>query len=350
MPGAVGIIVTVLAFALLVVVHEFGHFAMARAFKMRVHRFSVGFGKVLWSRKRGDTEFALSVMPLGGYVAIAGMAPGEQVDPNDPSIYSNQAAWRRFLVILAGPAMNYFAAIVIATVVIAAHGIATADPSARVGDVMAGSRAEQAGLKTGDRVTAVDGKPVESWEALVSSVQSSPEKDLSLQVRRGDAEVSVTAKPEDVGGVGRLGFGQAVVVAEARKSQALVIGFQQVNKTAATILNQLAVLITGRHEGGFRALAGPVGIVQGMARSARVSAWQFISQVGHISIVLALFNLLPIPALDGGRLFFLGYELFTRRRVNQRVESIIHAVGILALFGLMLAVTVFSDVPRLFGR
>ena len=118
---ALSILATVAAFLLLVLVHELGHFLVARWCGMRVDRFSIGFGPVIFARKRGDTEFAVSLLPLGGYVKIAGMSPGDEVDPADPKIYPNQPAWRRFLVILAGPWMNYVAAVVLT------RGVAKAD-------------------------------------------------------------------------------------------------------------------------------------------------------------------------------------------------------------------------------
>src|SRR5437867_12499435 len=145
-PGALGWIlvaaVTVLGFGLLVVIHELGHFAAARLCGMRVERFSVGYGPVLWSRRRGETEWCLSAVPFGGYVKIAGMAPGEEVRAADRSAYANQPAWRRFLVILAGPAMNYAAAVALAVAMIASgFGFRELDPAPVAGDVVAGSPA-----------------------------------------------------------------------------------------------------------------------------------------------------------------------------------------------------------------
>ena len=145
----IGIVAAVLGVSVLIVIHEAGHFLVARWLGMKVERFSVGFGPVLFSTRRAGTEFAVSALPLGGYVKITGMAPGEDVDPSDPSLYSNQAAWRRFLAILAGPAMNYGSAVLIGAVLLLGPGLRTPDPAAAVGRVMDGSRRSRRGCSWG---------------------------------------------------------------------------------------------------------------------------------------------------------------------------------------------------------
>ncbi len=344
--------VTVLGFALLIVIHELGHFAAARLAGMRIERFSVGFGPVLWSRRRGDTEWCLSALPLGGYVRIAGMAPGEAVDPADRGAYANHPAWRRFLVILAGPAMNYLAAVAIAVAMLATVGLPQADPAPVAGEILPGSPAERAGLRAGDRVLALDGKPIGSWDEMVAAVQASPGRPVELTVRRAGAPPEAPpelarATPDDRGGVGQLGVRPSLVMVRSGAAEALALGVRRTNAQAASILGGLAQVVTGRQKAELR---GPLGIAQEMARSARAGARQFVMMLWFISVVLALFNLLPIPALDGGRLTFLGYELVARRPVNQRVENVVHLVGALALFALILAVTVFGDLARIFRR
>jgi regulator of sigma E protease len=336
------------AFGALVLIHELGHYAVARWCGMRVERFSVGFGPVLLRRRRGDTEWAFSAVPFGGYVRIAGMGPGEQVDEADPAEYGNQAAWRRFLVILAGPAMNYLLAIALAAAMLVTLGFREADPSATVGEVVAGSAAARAGLRPGDRVLSVDGRPVATWEALVAEVVAHPGKPATLSVARGEGPpLTVVATPDAAAGRGRLGVGQGVRVVRAGPAEAIAAGARVTTARAADVLAGLGQMVTGKQRAELR---GPVGIAQEMARSARAGAAPFVSIVWFISIALALFNLLPLPALDGGRLVFLVYEIVTRRRVNQRVESFVHLAGFVALFGLIIAVTVFGDLARLLGR
>jgi regulator of sigma E protease len=340
------VLVVVLAFGALVIVHELGHYALARSCRMRVERFSVGFGPVLLRRRRGDVEWVLSAIPFGGYVRIAGMAPGEEIEAGDLGAYANQPAWRRFLVILAGPAMNYLFAVLLAAAMLASLGFREPDPSTVVGEVLAGAAAQRAGLQTGDRILAVDGRSVSTWEALVSEIVARPGAPTRLSVQRGEGPpVEIVATPEAVGGRGRLGIGQSARVVRAGPADAFFAGVRVTNQRAGEILSGLGQMVTGRQRAELR---GPLGIAQEMVRSARAGAAPFITIVWFISIALALFNLLPLPALDGGRLVFLIYEIVTRRRVNQRVENIVHLAGFVALFGLLIAVTLFGDLARIF--
>ena len=342
-------LVVVLAFGVLVFVHELGHFLAARASGMRVDRFSIGFGPVVFARKRGDTEWAVSAIPFGGYVRIVGMSPEEKVEPGDAGAYSNQPAWRRFAVILAGPAMNYLTAIVLAFAMIATLGIQEPDTRAAIGDVVAGSAAAEAGLRAGDRVVAIDGAPVEGWPELVAAVVESPGRPLRLSVVRdgATAPVEVVVVPRDVGDRGQLGVAPAMRSLRAGPAEAAAMAVRLTNQRAWESVSGLGHVVSGKQRAELR---GPVGIAQEMARSARAGASQFLTMVWFISIVLAMFNLLPLPALDGGRLMFLCYEIVTRRRVNQRVESFLHLAGFVAIFGLILVVTVFGDLARILGR
>jgi regulator of sigma E protease len=343
--GVLVIVMVLVAFGALIVLHELGHFAIARACGMRVERFSIGFGPVLLRRQVGETEWAVSAVPLGGYVRIAGMGPGEAVETGDRGAYANQAAWRRFLVIVAGPGMNYLSAILLAAAMLGSLGFREPDPSPVIGDVLAGSAAERAGLRPGDRVLSVDGRPVSRWDALVREIQAHPGQPAALAVIRGEgAPTVIVATPDAAGGRGRLGVGQAARMVRASPGDALAAAVRVTNQRAREVLASLGQMVTGRQRAELR---GPVGIAQEMARSARAGAAPFLSIVWFISIALALFNLLPLPALDGGRLVFLSYEIVARRRVNQRVENIVHLAGFVALFGLLVAVTLFGDLARI---
>jgi regulator of sigma E protease len=346
------ILVTVLAFGLLIVIHELGHYLAARWAGMRVERFSIGFGPVVWSRRSGDTEWAVSAVPLGGYVKIAGMAPGEDIAPGDPGAYSSKPAWKRFLVILAGPAMNYLLAVLLAAGLVATIGLREPDSTSTIGDVIGGGAAERAGLRAGDRVVAAAGAPVDSWPGLVQAVRSHPGTDLLLEVVRagapaGTAPEAVTLRPEDSGGIGKAGIAPSLRAVHAGPVEAVAVAFRRTNDKAAEILGGLGQVVTRKQKAE---LQGPLGIAQEMTRSARAGAAPFLMMVWLISIMLAIFNFLPLPALDGGRLVFLGYEIVARRPVNQKVEAVIHTVGFIALFGLLIGITLFGDLPRLFRR
>ncbi len=351
MTTALAVVAAIVAVSLLIVVHEAGHYLAARRSGMRVERFSIGFGPVLLAFRRERTEFAISALPLGGYVKIAGMAPGEDVDPADGGAYANQAAWRRFLVILAGPVMNYATAVVVAAALLATVGLRTADPAARVGALVPGMPAEQAGLRPGDTIASVDGQPVDGWLPLVAELQRHPGQPIPLEVVRGEGaaaeRLTISITPRDEGGVGRVGFRQHELVVRRGALSALGDGLARTNAQVAGQLAAFAHAFSGRQKAE---LSGPVGIAQELVRGAREGLEPFFTLVWTISVALALLNLFPIPALDGGRLVFLAYEIVTRRRVNARVENALHLIGFLALLALLLGVTVFGDLARLRGR
>ncbi len=348
MTTALAIAAAVLAVSILIIVHEAGHFVVARLFGMRVERFSVGFGPVLARMRRGETEYAISALPLGGYVRIAGMATADDLDPSDAALYANQAAWRRFLVILAGPAMSYATAIVVAWGLLATLGLRAADPSPRVGALVEGMPAQAAGLRPGDLVVDVAGRPVDSWNALVRELQGHPGEAISLRVERPEGSrpnrIELRITPRDDGGIGRAGFRQAEIVVREGTLGALREAIVRTNANAAAQLTAFASLLSRKQRAE---LTGPVGIAQELVRGAQAGAEPFLTLVWTISVVLALLNLFPIPALDGGRLVFLAYELVSRRRVNERVENMLHLAGFVALILLLLAVTVFKDLARI---
>ncbi len=356
MSAALSILVAVLGVSLLIVIHEAGHAGIARACGMRVERFSVGFGRVLWSVRRGETEYALSALPFGGYVRIAGMAHDEEAPAApDPASYAAQPPWRRFLVIAAGPALNYLSAVVLAAALLATVGLEAPDPSARVGALVPGAPAEQAGLRPGDRIASVAGVPVETWETLVAQIQRHPGQEIRLEVVRGeggDAErLLVPVTPRDDGGIGRVGFQPAPLLERVPFPGALAAGLRRTNAGFAAQLDGFAHAFAGLFSKAQRTgLSGPVGIAQDLFRGARAGTVRFLALLWTLSIALALLNVLPIPGLDGSRLVFLGYEMVTRRAVNPKVEAVIHTVGLLALLALMLGVTFFNDLPRWFHR
>jgi len=336
-----------LAVSVLIVLHEAGHMWVARRLGMRVERFSVGFGPVVWKRQVGATEYALSLLPLGGYVRIAGMATGDEIAADDQSAYCNQAAWRRVLVLAAGPGANYLTAVVLGALLLGSVGMLVADDSSRVGTPLPGGPAARAGLLEGDRVLSVAGVPVETWLGLVTEVRKHPGKTALLEVEReGTGRVTLPITPDDAGGMGRVNLGQHVVRLRTDWLGSPGEALRQTNKSVAATLSLLGGIITRKQAGGF---TGPVGIAQELVRGAKVGADRFLLVVWQISVALAIFNLLPVPALDGGRLIFLGIELITRRRVSERVESWVHAAGFVLLIALFAVVT-FGDLLRAFGK
>jgi regulator of sigma E protease len=338
------VVAAVLAVSLLIVIHECGHYFAARAVGMRVERFSFGFGPVLLSFRRGETLFALSAIPIGGYVSVAGTSTAE-VDAEDRGSYANKAAWQRFLFVLAGPVMNYLTAILVAWALLATFGLGSPDPSARVGQLVPGMPAEVAGLRPGDRIASVAGTPVETWDDLVGEIRRHPGETIVFEVLRGEGAaaerqvVRVTPQQKD----GKVGFGPAKLTERAGALAAVPAAIRATNANLGAQLAGFASIFTRKQRAE---LSGPIGIAQELVRGARAGLERFLELVWAISVGLAVLNLLPFPALDGSRLLFLGYELVTRRRVNERVEGLIHTGGFVVLLVLILAVS-YGDVLRL---
>lgn len=349
-------IVAILAIGLLIVVHEAGHYFVARWCKMRVDRFSIGFGPPILKWRRGETDFTLGPIPFGGFVQINGMTLADEVAPDDKRSYPNRPAWQRFLTILAGPGTNYLTAIVIGIVLYTAAGVDVSTRWWTVGEITPGFDA-QGKLETGDRVLAVDGKPIhiqyrgEPSEELFSDiVHRSAGKPLALTVLRKEREVNVTVQPrfDESTQKYRLGIGLGSYEEEERVpvgfGGAIATSFYYPIDMTQRIGASLWDIITFKQKPEF---LGPVGITDLIKKTVEVGWIRVLELLMLLNVYLGLFNLLPLPALDGGRLVFLAYEMGTRHRANPRVEATVHMVGIMCLLLLMVLVT-YKDIARLF--
>jgi regulator of sigma E protease len=275
---------------------------------------------------------------------VAGAGAAAEVDPSDDGAYANKTAWRRFVFVLAGPVMNYLAAVAVAWALLASVGLGVADPTARVGHLLPGMPAEAAGLRGGDRIEAVGGVPVSTWAELVREIQRHPGEPVTFRISRGEGAGAVREQLRVVPtAAGKVGFGPAEVTVRTGALAALPAAVRLTNANLAAQLAGFASIFARSQRAE---LSGPIGIAQELVRGARAGLERFLKLVWTISVGLAVLNLLPFPALDGSRLLFLGYELVTRRRVNERVESLIHTGGFVVLLALILAVSL-GDVAKL---
>jgi len=228
-------------------------------------------------------------------------------------------------------------------------GLPAPDGSSRVGELTPGMPGALAGLQVGDRIVSVDGKPVADWYALVAELQRHPGQEVELTIERGEParQQPLRLTPKDDGGVGRVGFRPFTVRRQLGPVDAVVEGFSATNARAWDNLVGLAQVVKREQRAE---LAGPLGIGQELVRGARLGLDRFLTIVWNVSIALALLNLLPLPALDGGRLVFIAIEVVTRHRVSERVEGIVHGIGFAALLLMLVGVTIFGDVARMLGR
>ncbi len=364
------ILVTILAFLLLlstlVVVHELGHYLVGRWFGVKAEKFSVGFGPQIYGRvdSRG-TLWRIAALPLGGYVQFAGdMNPASQPDATWQSLpehernqtFQSKALWKRALIIFAGPAVNFMLAIAIFIGFLLVYGHSTTPPMAEA--IVVGSPAEKAGIKAGDRIVAVNGHRVNTFNALANEVIMIPNEDAEIIIDRGGEQLTVTAKVAErkeidrFGNVYRLGqIGVAPPQPTFEDVGLLAAPGLAVAQTFDVVRQQikgLGQIITGRRP--LSELGGPLKIAKVSGEAMAVGIAAFIWLAAMISINLGFINLLPIPMLDGGHLMLYGIEAVRRRPANEAVQEWAFRAGFALLACFMLMVT-FNDLASfgLFG-
>lgn len=327
--------------------HEGGHFVVARWCKMRVERFSLGFGPTLIGFKRGDTVYQIAPIPLGGFVQITGLNPLEEFDHNDPNVYPNRPRWMRIATLAAGPAANYLTAMILVAFMTAVWGVARPTGATQVDGVIAGKPAEKAGMKAGDIIVSANGSPVDKDHPLMPLIQGSNGQPIEFQLRREGKPVTVTVTPVQDGGSYKVGVAYGTEHIRERAGAADVVreAFVYPYEKSAFILSSIGDMIRGKQPAEF---AGPVEIARQMANAARMGTETFLGIIAILSVYLGLFNLLPIPALDGGRIAFLLVESVTRKRFNAKREALVHSVGFVLLLVALLLVTA-KDILRLRG-
>jgi regulator of sigma E protease len=336
------VLAAVFGLSLLVIVHELGHYWVARQFGIRVTHFTLGFGPVVakYRPPGSGTTFQLCAIPVMGSVTIAGMNPAESIAPNDPTLYPNKSLFARTATILGGPLANYLTAVVL-LFGLALSGLHESRPSEpmTVDSVHAGSPAAQAGIRAGDVILAVEGQAIRNVSELTEQVRSrSGEPTNFLVQREAGPPLSLDIVPSKLNGRWVIGVNakveavtRTVSVAEAAKIAVTTPWVLTAGQVAG-----IAHMISARTSEG---LMGPVGMGKLVAQQADKSAFDFVGILIVVSIGLGFMNLLPLPFLDGGRLLFLAYEFVTRRKPNRQLEAVVHAVGMLALLALIALIT-----------
>lgn len=365
--GAAHQVLSILSLGFLIVVHEWGHYLVARWCGMGIERFSIGFGPGIFKRrsKTTGTVFQLAPLPFGGFVEIRGMNITEHVDPDDRTAYPNRPAWQRFITIFAGPATNYISAVALAMALYTCHGVRSDWRWFGVGDVKTGYDAVGK-LVPGDRILAVDHKPIlaigeytapdgqtvraDPNNGLIARVNQNHGGPVTLTVERQGQQLDVTvvpklAKAED--GSPELRDGKPFYIlgiAASLQADLVEVGVAQSLWRALEYpviqTQMLGSLLYGIVIGKEKAdPGGPKRIFDEFEKAWKLGWVTGVELLMVLSVSIGLFNLLPLPALDGGRLVFLGYEMVTRRRANPRLEATIHMGGVMMLLVVMILVT-----------
>ena len=328
--------------------HELGHFIAAKKCGVRVNEFAFGMGPVIWKKQRGETLHTIRLFPIGGFCAME----GEDEDSDDERAFGNRKPWQKIVVLAAGSVMNVLCAILIMCIVVGVRGFTTTT----IGNVDAGSAAEAAGLMAGDKIvrmtTGGTDYEIETWTEISEAINSVGEEGtITVEyVRDGETEsTSVTpvlTESTDSSGnaVSRYVVGISSKISHS-PIKCLVGGAQSTWAMTKLMFSALAQLFTGQT--GADELTGPVGMVEMVSKTSDYGLWYYGFLTALICINLAVINMLPLPALDGGRIIFVLYSLITGKPVSEKVEGTVHLIGLALLLLLMVYVT-FNDIVRIF--
>ncbi|WP_432665017.1 RIP metalloprotease RseP [Wukongibacter baidiensis] len=320
----------IFVFGLLVFFHEFGHFALAKLNNIKVHQFALGMGPKLISYQGKETEYSIRVLPLGGYVKME----GEDESSNDARSFSKKSPLQRISVLAAGPIMNIILAILLLTIVVSAMGM----PVNIINEVTENSPAQLAGLKSGDEIVKINDNDITSWSDVVETISKSQSEVITIEVIRNGGKLSFDIKPMVDEATKRRMIGISPAI-EKSLASSIVVSTKGVFYGIKQIFVVLSQLIRGELSAGAQ-VVGPIGMVHFIGEAARSSIYDLLASAANISISLAILNILPFPALDGGRIIFAIIELIKGSPIDPEKEGFVHMIGFVVLMILMVVVLV----------
>jgi len=341
-------------FSVLIIVHEAGHFFAAKRVGVRVERFALGFGKKLFAIKKGTTEYAVNLIPLGGFVKLAGENPYERKGEKD-EFYSKPVR-SRFAIIAAGPLANYLFAFFI---LIGLYTAGMPTLTSEVGHVLKPSPALDAGITDGDVIVSIDGKNVNYWDEVVKIIRS--DKDalpLELTIDRGGNLIGIRVKPKVISaknifkqqqnfvGIG-IAPSEKVVMLKTNPLKSFSLAARHIWFFTAATYKGIWLLVTGAMPLKEN-VGGPIRIISILGSAIQHGWYSVLSIMATISLALAIFNLLPFPILDGGHILFLGIEKLRRRPLSERTQEVITQVAFFLLIAFFLYVS-YYDVCTVAG-
>jgi len=350
----ISILIFIFILSLLIIVHEFGHFIAARRAGVRVEEFSLGFGPQLFARKIGDTKYSLSLIPLGGYVKMAGDALGECKGIADE--YFSKSPGKRFQIIFCGPFLNYVLGFLFFWVILFV-GYPTL--TTKVGGLIDGYGAQTAGLQIADKIIAINGVAVNTWEDLQEQIQKNKAADsLALLLMRNDQKLEFNVmlkskvldnqlgEKKTLGIIGITPFDEVVEIRHGFMESAY-LGLKKTFDLTIMTYQGIWRLASGKMS--MRdSMTGPLGIFFITSKAAKLGIIALMHLIAVLSISLAVFNLLPLPVLDGGHIFLLGLEKLRKKALGIKAEQIINNIGVSLMIMLALFVT-YNDILRLYG-
>lgn len=330
----VNVLIGLLMFLFLITIHEAGHFIVGKISGIKVNEFSIGMGPALFKKNKGETLYSLRLLPIGGYVRF----DGEDEDSKDLRSFNNSAPWKRFLTILAGPLINLFAGFLIILIITFNTGFS----SNVVKEVNKEFPAYTAGIKPNDRIVAINNQKVKIFREINQEIEESKSDKIKVTVIRNNKSIDIFTSLKKVENRKLIGITPEIknnFLDNIKYSWNVTIFFM------GMIFKSLIGLFNGSV--GLNSLSGPVGVINIVGTSINMGVVIFLNLTAIISINLGLFNLLPIPALDGSKLVFTIYEMIFRRPINKKFEQIITIAGFFILIVLMFIISI-KDVISLF--
>lgn len=333
------IIAALILFGVIILIHEFGHFIFAKKNGVTVHEFAVGMGPMLFSKEKNGTKYSLRLLPIGGYCAME----GEDEESDKEGSFGKKSILQRASIIFAGPLFNLIASVILLIPVFMYIG----SPTTTLDTVLDGSPAQKANLQSGDIVKEIDGKVINNWKDFTNQITSSNGQEMIMTINRDNKTIHVSVTPE------KSDEGTYMVGVTSKREKNFIDSITNSLTTTWEMIKQmvqfLTQMITGTVPGGFtNSVAGPVGVISLVSDAAKTGIFNLLYLGSIISLNLGIINLVPFPALDGGRLLLLLLEFIRGgKKITPEKEAMINMIGFCALMVFMVFIT-YNDVTKLF--
>ena len=341
------IILFILILSIIVVFHEFGHFLFAKLFGVHVYEFSLGMGKRLWYFKKGETEYSIRLIPLGGYVSLAGESVEVDENVKKENRLQEKSVWQRFLIMFAGPGFNFVLATFLLFVSALLFGSFSSKPI--IGDVNEMYPAYQAGIRPNDKILEINNNKVRSWDDVMWEIQMSNGKQISFKLEDSDKNYRIiNVIPDKIEEDGAIRYVYGIGRNNEKKYgflPSLEYAYEKTGSTFKLMGNTVKSLFIGKV--GVNELSGPIGIYSVVDSQSKAGIENILYLIAFLSINVGVINLIPFPAFDGGRILFLIIEKIKGSPVDAKLENTIHNIGFMLLLLLMVYVT-FNDIFRIF--
>ena len=348
----------IIVLGVLVFIHEFGHYITAKKSDIMVSEFALGFGPKLLSKKVGETVYSIRAIPLGGFCNMVGEFPADDSMPEEEKeiydkakeegrLFNQKSSFKRLAVILMGPIMNFLLAALIFVFAFTVFGVPTSTTeNAVLGEIIPEQPAAEAGLRANDRILAINGQEITSWEEMSELIRANANQEITIRYQRNNEVNQITLTPEvsEESNQGVIGVYPQLIREDVSLARSVSLGLNQTYQVAKMTISGFVQMF---RESSTEDIGGPIMIASIIGQAARVGILNVLNWTAIISINLGIINLLPFPALDGGRISFIIIEMIRGKAVDPRKESYVHMIGFAILMLLMIFI-IYNDLMRTF--